>query len=597
MKIFLTVNNKDISFTKKKGDLISFEELIQKCGIEIKNEDGKSLIEFLHLGENGVYDNGYECNSSEDVVIPLSYLFLEKDDKGNIISEKYMKTGKNVEFYLDVKEHNEEENILKNFISEENKEHLEDKRQDEHLEDKKQDKHLEDKKQDEHIEYNKQDKHLEGEKQDEHIEDNKQDEHIEDKNNSVNDTKEFFEDLDKIDEFNYRYGRILRLGDNPGEYNIPEINTTINVPKGLKFVNASLKVYPTTKYDEIIDEIDLSPDVLFTNPEIFWKSDIEDKLPFGLDDGSDVYGLSYGLIVLFEKIPEPIKEKKVSIWSKLSKSNSNKFNNFEGDFKKQLVTNAFGELVDPKDIKENKEFEDLINKSSELNKGQQDQNIFDSNKNKENDISENNDLDINKKKESQLNYKDDVISTNVIGEKAAKNFNWSSETKVYNQPLLKNNIIKNKENDYFEDEEISISKDDIDLDNINYDQDFDENKTKNKNKRKNKDKDKNKNKKGLFGGFSKKSLKNEEHDSDSLRSKKDSSKIKKFIFPLIVTFLIISGVIFGFVSYNKGISSVKPLEKEIVKTNKEISKYLNKKELTSDDATDLAVRTRPSSFL
>ena len=114
----------------------------------------------------------------------------------------------------------------------------------------------------------------------------------------------------------YTYELDNRLGDRPGLYRIPDLDQVIEVPEGKEFVDATLVVYPTYSNGDPVEQIELANGATFHSPYIQWSSGIEDEMPFGIDDGSDIYGIWYGLIATLRDIPKPEPK---SAWGSFAK--------------------------------------------------------------------------------------------------------------------------------------------------------------------------------------------------------------------------------------------------------------------------------------
>ena len=114
----------------------------------------------------------------------------------------------------------------------------------------------------------------------------------------------------------YTYELDNRLGDRPGLYRIPDIDQVIEVPEGKEFVDATLVVYPTYSNGDPVEQIELANGATFHSPHIQWSSGIEEEMPFGIDDGSDIYGIWYGLIATLRDIPKPEPK---SAWGNFAK--------------------------------------------------------------------------------------------------------------------------------------------------------------------------------------------------------------------------------------------------------------------------------------
>lgn len=115
----------------------------------------------------------------------------------------------------------------------------------------------------------------------------------------------------------YTYELDNRLGDKPGLYHIPDIDQVIEVPEGKEFVDATLVVYPTYSNGDPVEQIELANGATFYSPHIQWSSGIEEEMPFGIDDGSDIYGIWYGLIATLRDIPKPETK---SAWGSFAKT-------------------------------------------------------------------------------------------------------------------------------------------------------------------------------------------------------------------------------------------------------------------------------------
>ena len=114
----------------------------------------------------------------------------------------------------------------------------------------------------------------------------------------------------------YTYELDKRLGDRPGLYRIPDLDQVIEVPEGKEFVDATLVVYPTYSNGDPVEQIELANGATFHSPHIQWSSGIEEEMPFGIDDGSDIYGIWYGLIATLRDIPKPEPK---SAWGNFAK--------------------------------------------------------------------------------------------------------------------------------------------------------------------------------------------------------------------------------------------------------------------------------------
>ena len=114
----------------------------------------------------------------------------------------------------------------------------------------------------------------------------------------------------------YTYELDNRLGDRPGLYRIPDLDQVIEVPEGKEFVDATLVVYPTYSNGDPVEQIELANGATFHSPHIQWSSGIEEEMPFGIDDGSDIYGIWYGLIATLRDIPKPEPK---SAWGSFAK--------------------------------------------------------------------------------------------------------------------------------------------------------------------------------------------------------------------------------------------------------------------------------------
>lgn len=94
--------------------------------------------------------------------------------------------------------------------------------------------------------------------------------------------------------------------------------------------------YPTMANGEPIESMELAEGAEFQDAHITWTPSFGDMLlPFGMDDGSNVYGLWYGVIATVEDLPKPKDEPKTA-WGRVptqpSKRLSPALNSEESEF-------------------------------------------------------------------------------------------------------------------------------------------------------------------------------------------------------------------------------------------------------------------------
>lgn len=336
----------------------------------------------------------------------------------------------------------------------------------------------------------------------------------------------------------YTYELDNRLGDNPGLYRIPDLDQVIEVPEGKEFVEATLVVYPTYSNGDPVEQIELANGATFHSPHIQWSSGIEDEMPFGVDDGSDIYGIWYGLIATMRDIPKPEPK---SAWGSFAKPKAAPVAPVE----EQPAPSPWAQAVQPTQTRyQEPESDPEPEEPSDLGDIWGDEPRLDEDQGYTAPIAPYTDP-----QETTRRFDTTAIRT-------APEFNFQTDNFDYEQPQLV--AAHDSQEDEFEPAPDTA-------------------------------------KKGLFGKKASKADKPAKpakapKPTKAKRSKEPGAKKGKggLIAAVVGGLSVIGLAVGGFFYYQAGVKAAEPLKTEITATNKEISSYLDKSEISSEDTTALA---------
>lgn len=335
----------------------------------------------------------------------------------------------------------------------------------------------------------------------------------------------------------YTYELDNRLGDNPGLYRIPDLDQVIEVPEGKEFVEATLVVYPTYSNGDPVEQIELANGATFHSPHIQWSSVIEDEMPFGIDDGSDIYGIWYGLIATLRDIPKPEPK---SAWGSFAKPKAAPAAPVEEQPAPspwaQAVQSSQPRYQEPEPDPEPEEPSGLGNIWDDEPRLDEEQGYT---------------APIAPHPELQETRRFDTTAL-----RTAPEFNFETDNFDYEQPQLA--TAHDSPEEEFEPAPATA-------------------------------------KKGLFGKKASKADKPAKpakapKPAKNKRAKKPGAKKGKggLIAAVVGGLSVIGLAVGGFFYYQAGVKAAEPLKTEITATNKEISTYLDKSEISSEDTTALA---------
>ena len=508
MDVILTLSNPRVELKVERGSRVTRDEIFKLSGLYARDSAGNSLMGQLHLGDGGVQDDGITVTESNEVDVTA---YFE-------VAGKFYNTGKVIHLVLDVEELKPEIKSVDIELEEFNLQKLEDIAAP--------------------IEtVSKPDVKSESEIDAAKVPDGLH--------------------LIKMDGGMLTYEWELRLGDNPGEYQVPPVDRVLEVPEGKKLVSAQLVVYPTMANGEPIESMELAEGAEFQDAHITWTPSFGDMLlPFGMDDGSNVYGLWYGVIATVEDLPKPKDEPKTA-WGRVptqpSKRLSPALNSEESEFEIGK-SDEVGPVLIQDDV-EIVEIGDHIDKSgikiggSELS----DDGIGDIWK----DSEPTNLINHGATELAGLDLEQPVVGQT----RKSSTFDWGSEGREYEQPVLNSGGDGGKEEDMEIPNPQPQSK-----------------------------------KAGLFG--KKKDRPAPEIKTDKkTRSKQPKAKKTKtkstggkgdIIAGVLGLVTVIGLGAGGYIYYQSGVDAAKPLKAEVTKVNKEIADYLNRDTLSSEDTTELA---------
>lgn len=335
----------------------------------------------------------------------------------------------------------------------------------------------------------------------------------------------------------YTYELDNRLGDNPGLYRIPDLDQVIEVPDGKEFVEATLVVYPTYSNGDPVEQIELANGATFHSPHIQWSSGIEEDMPFGIDDGSDIYGIWYGLIATLRDIPKPEPK---SAWGSFAKP---KPAPVVAPVEEQPAPSPWAQAVQPTQPERQPEPEPDPEEPSSLGDIWGDEPRLDEVQGYTAPIAPHPELQETRR-----------FDTTAI--RTAPEFNFETDNFDYEQPQLV--AAHDSPEEEFEPAPATA-------------------------------------KKGLFGKKASKVDKPAKpakapKPAKTKRSKEPGVKKGKggLIAAVVGGLSVIGLAVGGFFYYQAGVKAAEPLKTEITATNKEISSYLDKSEISSEDTTALA---------
>lgn len=331
----------------------------------------------------------------------------------------------------------------------------------------------------------------------------------------------------------YTYELDKRLGDRPGLYRIPDLDQVIEVPEGKEFVDATLVVYPTYSNGDPVEQIELANGATFHSPHIQWSSGIEEEMPFGIDDGSDIYGIWYGLIATLRDIPKPEPK---SAWGNFAKPKPAPVAPAE----EQPAPSPWAQAVQPTQATRQPEPEPDPEEQSGLGDIWGDEPRLDEVQGYTAPISPHPELQETRR-----------FDTTAL--RTAPEFNFETDDFDYEQPQLVAAHASPEE------EELQPAPA--------------------------------AGKKGLFGKKPKaaKPAKAPKPAKTKRANEPGAKKGRGGLIAAVVGGLSVIGLaVGGFFYYQAGVKAAEPLKTEITATNKEISAYLDKDEISSEDTTELA---------
>lgn len=347
------------------------------------------------------------------------------------------------------------------------------------------------------------------------------------------------------DDESQTYELSYRYGDHPGMYKIPDFRSKLEIPDGKRMVSATLVAYATDEYGDVIQDIQLANENYYDTDAIEWKSPFEEELPFGLDDGSGVYGLWFAIFVSLENAPVTPK---VSAWGKVGVAKpAQPAINADEEPKAQAAS-------DPQPV------EKVVEAPAKPTS------VWDDSDGGMPELDGNNEIPL-----PDLSRDPDLGATQrfdktEFGPQAATGFAFKAEPGEPEIPALGG--VDGTETEFDLDEEPVPAK----------------------------------GKQGLFNrGVAKKSAKTKTEKPakapKTVKPKKErktkasgeKKSGKRTIIAIVTSVLVLSGLGGGgFMYYNSGVNEAKPLVKQVRETNKEIESYLKKDELSSEDTTELA---------
>jgi hypothetical protein len=342
--------------------------------------------------------------------------------------------------------------------------------------------------------------------------------------------------LIRQDDNTYTYELDKRLGDRPGLYRIPDLDQVIEVPEGKEFVDATLVVYPTYSNGDPVEQIELANGATFHSPHIQWSSGIEEEMPFGIDDGSDIYGIWYGLIATLRDIPKPEPK---SAWGNFAKPKPAPVAPAE----EQPAPSPWAQAVQPTQAARQPEPEPDPEEQSGLGDIWGDEPRLDEVQGYTAPISPHPELQETRR-----------FDTTAL--RTAPEFNFETDDFDYEQPQLVAAHASPEE------EELQPAPA--------------------------------AGKKGLFGKKPKadkpaKPAKAPKPAKTKRANEPGAKKGRGGLIAAVVGGLSVIGLaVGGFFYYQDGVKAAEPLKTEITATNKEISAYLDKDEISSEDTTELA---------
>lgn len=335
----------------------------------------------------------------------------------------------------------------------------------------------------------------------------------------------------------YTYELDNRLGDRPGLYRIPDLDQVIEVPEGKEFVDATLVVYPTYSNGDPVEQIELANGATFHSPHIQWSSGIEEEMPFGIDDGSDIYGIWYGLIATLRDIPKPEPK---SAWGSFAKP---KAAPVVAPVEEPQAPSPWAQAVQPTQTARQPEPAPDPEEPSSLGNIWGDEPRLDEVQDYTAPIAPHTELQETRR-----------FDTTAL--RTAPEFNFETDDFDYEQPHLVAAHASPEEEDFQPAPDAG--------------------------------------KKGLFGKKAKvdKPAKPAEapKPAKTKRAKEPGAKKGKggLIAAVVGGLSVIGLAVGGFFYYQDGVKAAEPLKTEIAATNKEISAYLDKDEISSEDTTALA---------
>ena len=339
-----------------------------------------------------------------------------------------------------------------------------------------------------------------------------------------------------------------KFGDKPGFYKIPAFDETIPIPEGKELESAQLVIYPTFADGTILQDIELADQAEFTSPHIVWTpgDDLSEPMPFGTDETPKIYGLWYGVIATYKDKPKP-----QTAWNRFRKQSPDSALNTASPLPSlnkveetpSPLTNEVGE-----------------NPASESNTGDVEQ-----------QTPQDNDLyGIWDDSEPQVPNLDDGTTEqdefpNLLNDDVeTPQPSLNVEDKISTPELNKDVVNKEQTDAVNQDEHAMLGADDVNLD-LELGQEP--------------------SKKKLFQRSKVKSPK-----TVSNKAQKDEKKSNKGMIALavVIGMITLGAGTGGYMYYQNGMNSTKPLKTEIVKNNRAIAKYLDKSNISTEETSDLA---------
>lgn len=340
-----------------------------------------------------------------------------------------------------------------------------------------------------------------------------------------------------------------KFGDKPGFYKIPAFDEKIPIPEGKELESAQLVIYPTFTDGTILQDIELADQAEFTSPHIVWTpgDDLSEPMPFGTDETPKIYGLWYGVIATYKDKPKP-----PTAWNRFRKQSPDSTLNTASPLPSldkvedtsSPLTNEVGEQS-----------------ASELNTGEVESSTVPSDDGLSS-IWEDSEptvpnLDDGITDETEI---PDLLNDDVKTPQPSLNVEDEIST-----PELNKDVADEEQADVVtQDEPTMLGAEDVNLD-LELGQEPP--------------------KKKLFQRSKVKSP-----NTVSNKAPKDKKKSSKGMIALavVIGMITLGAGTGGYMYYQTGIKSTKPLKTEIVKNNRAIAKYLDKSDISTEETSDLA---------